>query len=158
MGSSQRPPGSFRRIVAATDGSDNATRAVRVAIALAQRYSAELLVVNAISFPVGVGSLSGPEVGDPRALERYSQLARSEARAILAAATALAKEAGVSVRSVLLDRASSPVEMITRLAEQERADLIVSGTRGLSGFKKMILGSVSAGLVSRAPCSVLIVR
>ncbi len=142
----------------ATDGSENAVRAVRVAVALTQRYGAELVVVNAISFPVGIGALAAPDIGDPQALERYSRLARSEADKIIADATALAKEAGVAVRGVILDRASSPVEMIVGLAQQERADLIVSGTRGLSGFKKMILGSVSAGLVARAPCSVLIVR
>ena len=48
--------------------------------------------------------------------------------------------------------------MITEFAKKERADLIVVGTRGLSGFKKLLPGSVSSGIATHAPCSVLVVR
>jgi len=43
-------------------------------------------------------------------------------------------------------------------AAHKKADLIVTGTRGMTGFKKLILGSVSSGLVNHAHCPVLIAR
>jgi len=53
---------------------------------------------------------------------------------------------------------SSVVDAIVQFAEKEKVELIVVGTRGLSGLKKLILGSVSSGVVSQAPCSVLVVK
>ena len=52
----------------------------------------------------------------------------------------------------------TPEEVILNYAKEKGVDLIVMGTRGLGGFKKLLLGSVSNGVVSHAPCSVLIVR
>jgi nucleotide-binding universal stress UspA family protein len=52
----------------------------------------------------------------------------------------------------------SVVEAIVEYATEEKAQLIVMGTRGMTGFKKMLLGSVSNGVVNHAPCAVLVVR
>ena len=43
-------------------------------------------------------------------------------------------------------------------AASEKADLVVTGTRGMTGFRKLIMGSVSSGLVNHAHCPVLVVR
>lgn len=51
-----------------------------------------------------------------------------------------------------------PTEEIIRLANIYRVDLIVIGTRGLTGFKRVIEGSVSSQVVADAPCSVLVVK
>lgn len=150
--------GPFRRILAATDGSKDALRATKVAIALAKRHGAELIIVSAVPFAVGVGGDEPDALGGARALTEFHQFARAEAGQVLKRATALAREEGVPARGVVLDRATSAVEMITTFAKAERVDLIVSGTRGHSGFKKLLLGSVSGALVIHAPCSVLVVR
>jgi len=50
------------------------------------------------------------------------------------------------------------VETIISHAAKEDVDLIVVGTRGLGGFKKMLMGSVSSGIISHADCPVLVVR
>jgi len=52
----------------------------------------------------------------------------------------------------------SAVQAIIECAENRKFDLIVMGTRGLSAFRKALLGSVSSGVVSHATCSVLVVR
>lgn len=158
MSSSQKSPEPFHRIVVATDGSENALRAIKVAIEVASRYGAELIVVNAIAFPLGVSAPASPDIGDPQAMMRFSELARAEARKITEEGVRLARTAGVQARSAVLDRAASAVELIASFAEAEHADLIVSGTRGLTGFKKLFVGSVSSGLLNRASCSVLVVR
>ena len=51
-----------------------------------------------------------------------------------------------------------PAEQLLRLATKQRADLIVLGSRGLTGFKRMLLGGVSGKVARHAPCSVLVVR
>jgi nucleotide-binding universal stress UspA family protein len=50
------------------------------------------------------------------------------------------------------------VAALVNYADQERADLIVIGTKGRSGISKMLLGSVASGVVTYAPCPVLVVR
>lgn len=51
-----------------------------------------------------------------------------------------------------------PAEEIVRLAKIHKADLIVLGSRGLTGMKRILLGSVSSQIVEDAPCSVLVVK
>ena len=69
-----------------------------------------------------------------------------------------AEKDGVKVRGEIVENVSSVVESIVDYAEEWKVDMIVVGTRGLTGFKKLLLGSVSTALVSHAPCSVLVVR
>lgn len=151
-------PGPFRRIVLATDGSADAARATKVAIDLAKRFSADLLVVSAVPYALGLSAEMDNAVGSVQALAQFQEVARVEARKVLKDARDLAKAQGVPAREVVLEQTASAVEMIAKFAKQERADLIVVGTRGLSGFRKLLVGSVSSGLVSHAPCSVLVVR
>lgn len=64
----------------------------------------------------------------------------------------------ISIPSAIEVIDGDPIEEIIRLASVHRADLIVIGTRGLTGVKRVIEGSVSAGVVADAPCSVFVVR
>ena len=147
----------FKRILVATDGSENAKRAARVAVDLAKECGSELVVVNVIppltSIQVGVT----PPV-PVTVTEQYYKDARARAEDLVEEVISEAKKRGVRVRGVLLDKPYSVVEGITSYAKDEGADLIVLGTRGLGGFKKLLIGSVSSGVVSHAPCSVLVVR
>ena len=70
----------------------------------------------------------------------------------------LARKEGVKTTTAVLDNVTSTVYAITNYAEQRRIDLIVVGSRGLGGFKRMLLGSVSSGVLNHASCSVLVVR
>lgn len=58
----------------------------------------------------------------------------------------------------MVEGATSVVQAITEKALEKGVDLIVVGTRGLGVFKRLLLGSVSKGVVSHAHCSVLVVR
>ena len=91
-------------------------------------------------------------------LEEYYKHSREGARRITGEAVNLAKEKRVNARGEILDAPESVVEQLVDFAKNEKADLIVVGTRGLSGLRKLLLGSVSNGLVSHTHCAVLIVR
>ncbi len=147
----------FRRIMVAIDGSENARRAARVAVDVAKEYSSDLVVVNVIppltSIQVGVT----PPV-PVTVTEQYYKDAKARAEDLVGEVVSEAKKRGVRARGVLLNKPYSVVEGITNYAKDEGADLIVLGTRGLGGFKKLLIGSVSSGVVDHAHCSVLIVR
>src|SRR6266511_193751 len=152
--------GMFKRILLATDGSGNARRATRVAIELARRNGSELIVVHAIPQPVMPASAplatSGTAFGP--FLEEYYERSRQAARDLIREAVNLAHEQGVEARGETLDAPEAIVEQLVDAAKNEKVDLVVAGTRGLTGFRKLLLGSVSGGLVSHAHCAVLIVR
>jgi nucleotide-binding universal stress UspA family protein len=69
-----------------------------------------------------------------------------------------ASENKVEVRTEVLIGATSVVKEIVEYAEEHKIDLIVIGTRGISGIKKMLLGSTASGVLSYAHCPVLIVK
>lgn len=150
----------FKRIILATDGSGNARRATRVAVELARQTGSELAVVYAI--PPAIMPMTAPLPPTAGAFGpfggEYYERSREEARKLTREVVDLAEGRGVEARGEILEASESVVEQLVDFAKNERADLIVAGTRGLSGFRRLLLGSVSGGLVSHAPCAVLIVR
>ncbi|MDG6939198.1 MAG: universal stress protein [Nitrososphaerota archaeon] len=149
----------FRKVLVATDGSENAERATDTAIEIAKRYQAKLVVVNIVPPPGGL--MLASESATPQSAvvtEQYYKNSRTRAKKLVDRVASKAKAEGVDVVGRFADGSVSVVEMITRLAEEEKADLVVVGTRGLAGFKKLLLGSVSGGVVTHAHCSVLVVR
>ncbi|MCU0492814.1 MAG: universal stress protein [Chloroflexaceae bacterium] len=137
----------FRRILVATDGSPQATLAVRAAADLARRYRATVTLLHAYHH---VSDLIGTPYYD-RLLE--SRVANAEA--LLSAAHAEIGN-GVVVETQLIE--GPPAAAILRVALEEKHDLIVIGSRGHSQLASMVLGSVSGAVAQRAPCPVLIVR
>jgi nucleotide-binding universal stress UspA family protein len=70
----------------------------------------------------------------------------------------MAAEYGVKVSSETLLNVASVVDAIAEYARSHGADLIVIGTRGRTGMKRMLLGSVASGVVAHSTCPVLVVR
>jgi nucleotide-binding universal stress UspA family protein len=91
-------------------------------------------------------------------IDAYYAYARKVAVSIVGETESKAKKLGIRVKTEIPEAVSSVVETIVNHAAKENVDLIVVGTRGLGGFKKMLLGSVSSGIVSHAPCPILVVR
>lgn len=67
-------------------------------------------------------------------------------------------EKEVTVKSDVLIKYTSVVKEILDYAEKHKIDLIITGSRGMTGFKKMLLGSVASGVVTYAHCPVLVVK
>ena len=145
----------FQKVVVAFDGSNDSVKAVRLACSVAAKFGSKLTVAHVYSSPTMIFS-GGPGMPVPN----YSELedaAKEAAEAVLSRGVHLAAQAGVNAKGELLE-AASVVEALVGLATDQKADLIVAGTRGMTGFKKLIVGSVSSGLVGHSNCPVLVVR
>jgi nucleotide-binding universal stress UspA family protein len=144
----------FRTIVVGTDGSETAGKAVAKAAALAASMGAELLIVSAFE-PVGAARLREEAQQAPDDV-RWMVNPREDVDATLGTAVEAADEAGVTSRTFA--RQGDPADAILDVAEEQGADLIVVGNKGMTGAKRFLLGSVPNKVSHHAPCSVLIVR
>lgn len=144
----------FKSIVVGTDGSDTATQAVRQAIDLARTLQAKLELVSAYE-PVPVQRLQVERRQAPEDLQ-WAINPREDVDSTLEAAAELARAAGVSVD--VYARQGDPADAILDVAEEQEADLIVVGNKGMTGAKRFLLGSVPNKVSHHAPCSVLIIR
>jgi nucleotide-binding universal stress UspA family protein len=144
----------FRQIVVGTDGSETAGKAVAQAAELAASVGSVLLIVSAFE-PVGGSRLREEAVQAPDDV-RWMVNPREDVDATLETATEVAEEKGVAVRTFA--RQGDPADAILDVAEEEHADLIVVGNKGMTGAKRFLLGSVPNKVSHHAPCSVLIVR
>jgi nucleotide-binding universal stress UspA family protein len=145
----------FASIVAGTDGSDTATTALRYAIELAHMLGARLLIVSAYE-PVSGQRLRSENVDVPRDLQ-WTVSPREDVLALLGDAHRDAETAGVTNVETFA-RQGDAADAILDVAEEQRADLIVVGNKGMTGAKRFLLGSVPNKVSHHAPCSVLIVR
>jgi nucleotide-binding universal stress UspA family protein len=149
---------SISRILVPTDGSVNANRALNFAIGLAKKYGAELLVMNVIPTPNVLIAASSYKM-NPNGLGSYYQEQENAANHFIDEAVEVAKAEGFPRISSQVTRADkSVVEEIVEFAAVEKVDLIVIGTRGAGGFRKLLQGSVSSGVAAHADCNVMIVR
>jgi nucleotide-binding universal stress UspA family protein len=144
----------FRSIVVGTDGSDTATQAVRQAVDLAKAVGAKLELVSAYE-PVPVQRLEQERREAPEDLQ-WTISPREDVDATLEAAAALAREAGISANTYA--RQGDPADAILDVAEEQEADLVIVGNKGMTGAKRFLLGSVPNKVSHHAPCSVLIIR
>jgi nucleotide-binding universal stress UspA family protein len=144
----------FSTIVVGTDGSETAKEAVRQATELAKSVSAKLFVVSAYE-PVPEGRLRAERRDAPDDLQ-WSINPREDVEATLSSAADSIKEAGVNVETFA--REGDPADAILDVAEEQNADLIVVGNKGMTGAKRFLLGSVPNKVSHHAPSSVLIIR
>jgi len=147
----------FERIVVAVDGSQNSKRAAEVAVDMASRSNASLFVISVISSTVYTEAPPGMVAGGA-APSHMIDRAKTEAGTFVQEVVTKAEQQGVKVRGEIVENVPSVVDSIVDYVQEWKADVVVVGTRGLSGLKKVLLGSVSSALVSKAPCSVLVVR
>lgn len=144
----------FTRIVVGTDGSDTAAEAVGQAIELARLSGATLSVVSAYA-PLPKRRVQDESEGAPPDIA-YGIGPREDVILVLDAAAADARKAGVEVQTHAIE--ADPADALLNVAEQNKADLIVVGNKGMTGARRYFLGSVPNNVSHHAPCSVLIVQ
>ena len=139
------------KILLATDGSEDATAATWAAVDLARRSGSELHVVHAFEFIppreyMSVALRLRPASGTA---DRGQELLDEQVGRI--------EEMGVEVAGAQV-REGSPVDQILSAADEIGAGLVVIGRRGLGGVRRLLMGSVSEGVIHNARCPVLVLR
>ena len=149
----------FQKILVAVDGSEGSRKASEVAVELAGKFGAQLYVLHAFrGYPEYMSMFPTAPSPTGEAIQEYEAYAKKAALEVVGRTVSLADKRGVKVKPHTTETIGSPVQAITEYAAAEKIDLIIMGTRGMGGFKKMLLGSVSNGVVTHASCDVLVVR
>jgi len=141
----------YTRILAATGGSPWSDAAVAYAIAVAVHMHAELRLLTVLNVS-GVYAMPDVMTSSELLMESVEQ----QGQDLLGHATARATDAGVP--HVALLKWGNIAETILQTAAEEQCDLIVLGSRGLSGFKRLMLGSISNAVAAKAQCPVLVIK
>jgi len=143
---------TWKKVVCPVDLSEVSMGALKVASDVASQCGAALVIVNVVEPIVApsdftFGPMTTGEVED-RLVERSTQ-------ALKELAATLRLPAGSVAFRVERGRASSE---IVRVAQEEKADVIVIGTHGYTGMAHVLLGSTAERVIRKAPCPVLTVR
>ena len=145
----------YRKILVPVDGSETARRGLREAIRLARRQPrCSLVLVHVVDEFHALANVDA----SPYAADLIEWL-RQGGRRILARSQALAKRHGVKAKTVMRETLGGPAaNEIVRQARKLGADLIVLGTHGRRGVRRLVLGSDAEQVVRRSPVPVLLVR
>jgi nucleotide-binding universal stress UspA family protein len=146
------------KIMVGIDGSEQSINAADYAIAIAKRHDAEMIAVNGLTSDLGYAYSSPGVESPPLTIREIILLAEDEVKKWFNGIKEKADKSGIRLRSEIIMAKRSAVSTMLDYAEEQKIDLIVVGTRGRSGIKKMLLGSVASGLVTYAACPVLVVK
>src|SRR5919112_5372936 len=144
----------FTKILVAIDGSEHSFKAAKYALNLAKPSYAQLYAITVTSIPESV-HLKEEDVLNK---SRKTNDGMEDAKLWLDKFYQQAKENNVQLHIELIN-SPRPVEyVILEYAEEKQIDLIVMGTRGRTGFKKLLLGSTASSVVTYAHCTVMVVK
>jgi nucleotide-binding universal stress UspA family protein len=141
----------FEHIMIPYDKSEPANRALEYAIDLAEKYSSKVTIVTYVSLNIGYSADGGSSYVDMVKLQKRSAeyaLSKLEPRL---------QELKIPYNIKAIE-GTSITETLVSYAEMHHVNLIVMGSRGLGGFKKLLLGSVASGVLQHSKCPVLIVK
>jgi nucleotide-binding universal stress UspA family protein len=139
---------TYKKLMLPLDGSDNARLACTHAIGLAKAGNMKIVLLHCY------GELPATISGAVR--DEIIALSEAEGNAVLSPGIQLCKDNGIPHKAVV--HCGSPGRTIVTVAKSEGCDLIVMGSRGLSDFAGMVMGSVSHRVLRHATMPVLIVR
>ena len=133
------------------DKSEPANRAFEYALDLAKKYNSSISIISCVSLQVPTDPYFGT------AYVETTKLLREDAVNSISKLEPRLKESNISFKTEVLD-VISITESLISYAESHNVDLIIIGSRGLGGFKKLLLGSVASGVSQHSKCPVLIVK
>jgi nucleotide-binding universal stress UspA family protein len=152
---------TFAQLLVCTDGSESALRATRSALGIARKFGSEVTILSVIPAiePMTASTPVHPYGAGMESVVTYNEIHKSEERHCqqsLVKAAAVFANSGVPYQT--RSENGHVVDVISNVAKEIHADLIVVGSRGLGGFDRLLLGSISDGVAHHAHCSVLVAR
>jgi len=141
----------INHIMVPYDKSESAVRAFEYAIDLAGKYNASISIVTCVSMQVPTEPYFGT------AYIETTRLLKEDAIKSTQSLEARLKELKIQFKIDVLE-VTSITDALVSYSESHNADLIVMGSRGFGGFKKLLLGSVASGVTQHSKCPVLIVK
>jgi nucleotide-binding universal stress UspA family protein len=142
----------YKKILVPVDGSETATRGLQEAIRFAADQRAQIRIVHVVDEFVMV---SPHAIVTANVIEGLCAAGKS----ILAAAREIVQSAGINVDTQLIEAFGTAAgEYVVKAAQEWAADIIVCGTHGRRGLRRIVLGSDAEYLVRHAPVPILLVR
>ena len=153
---------NISKILVAIDGSPSSMDAAEDAIEIARKNKSQLIVLYVIDFYKYPYLISSTILAPTFGMEKYME-EKKEAETWMEAIKEKCRQnngdAGIkNLKTEIIEGTKPVAATIVEYAESENVDLIIVGSRGRTGFKKMLIGSVSLEVVKYAHCSVLVKR
>lgn len=150
----------IKKILAAVDYSKKSLEAAEFALCIAKDMNSLLIIINVLQTEPWLYGKHAYQWGSKDDLDKAYYKEKEKMEQVLNDIQNKAKEKSVTVRSEILTtpQTNNIASSIIEFAENEEVDLIVVGTRGASGVKRMLLGSVASAVVTFAHCPVLVVK
>ncbi len=140
----------LERIVVAVDGSEHSRESAEFAATMVEKYEIpEVILIHVVPTTAIYEGVDVWRVNVMSFLEEHGSKVLEEAKELMEAG-------GIEVEAVLTH--GDPGSQIVKLARKREADLIIMGSRGITGLASVFLGSVGERVARNAPCSVLIIR
>jgi nucleotide-binding universal stress UspA family protein len=141
------------RVIVGADGSSDSEMALRQVARRRWPAGSAIRVLTTVDSLLAASLAHGSTSSASQTERGHSETSIDQ---INEAASEILREAGLDVSSVITH--GKPTDILVREAKQWNADCIFLGAKGLRGIRSFLLGSVSAGVAARAPCSVEVVR
>jgi len=145
----------YKRILVPADGSDTSEAGLREALELAKEHpGVQIRVVHVVD---GLFTVMPELYGT--AYEAVTDSVRKAGAALLAHTEIIAREYGVTVETELIEAMGGPAgELVIKAAKEWAADLIVCGTHGRRGLRRIVMGSDAEYIVRHTPVPILLIR
>ena len=150
----------FSKILVPIDGSEPSFHAAHIASNIANKFNSEIIVLYVVVSPSKSEYANLTGLVTPKQIDMIIENAKKQARDWFNRIEDMIKEKNPNIKvstKVILTGVAVYGEVI-QYADQENIDLIVIGTRGRSGIKKLLLGSTASGVVTYANCPVLVTK
>ena len=153
--SSNTSKANFSKILVAIDGSEASMDAAEYALEMTKKFNSELIALTVIRLPLSSYGLSSAKNELKRPKEKEEILESKQWFDNLSKKT---HQENIQMKTETINSQMSIEGEIVEYAEHHDIDLIIMGTKGSSGFKKLLLGSTASGVITYATCPVMIVK
>ena len=148
----------FAKILVPVDGSEPSFHAAHIASNIASKFNAEITLLYVVVSPAQYEYINLTGLVTPKQIDKIIQNVKEESKDWFNKIEDMVKKENPNIKLSTIVTGVAIYGEIIQYAEKESIDLIVIGTRGKSGVKKLLLGSTASGVVTYANCPVLVTK